>query len=67
MKIGDIHWVELPSAGGREQSGRRPGGSIPKGSRVAWKDVPTSEQEWDRLSSLSFAGISPRVVLALHF
>jgi mRNA-degrading endonuclease toxin of MazEF toxin-antitoxin module len=24
MKIGDIHWVELPDAGGREQSGRRP-------------------------------------------
>ncbi len=22
--IGDIHWVELPDAGGREQSGRRP-------------------------------------------
>ena len=24
MKIGDIHWVELPNVGGREQSGRRP-------------------------------------------
>ncbi len=24
MKIGDIHWVELPEVGGREQSGRRP-------------------------------------------
>ncbi|MBU6239428.1 MAG: type II toxin-antitoxin system PemK/MazF family toxin [Planctomycetes bacterium] len=24
MKTGDIHWVELPHAGGREQSGRRP-------------------------------------------
>jgi mRNA interferase MazF len=24
MKIGDIHWVELPDAGGREQAGRRP-------------------------------------------
>ena len=22
--IGDIHWVELPDAGGREQMGRRP-------------------------------------------
>lgn len=22
--IGDIHWVELPDAGGREQLGRRP-------------------------------------------
>ena len=22
--IGDIHWVELPDAGGREQAGRRP-------------------------------------------
>lgn len=24
MNVGDIHWVELPSAGGREQAGRRP-------------------------------------------
>jgi mRNA interferase MazF len=24
MKPGDIHWVELPLASGREQSGRRP-------------------------------------------
>lgn len=24
MSTGDIHWVELPDAGGREQSGRRP-------------------------------------------
>jgi mRNA interferase MazF len=24
MKIGNIHWVDLPEAGGREQSGRRP-------------------------------------------
>ena len=24
MKPGDIHWVELPTAGGREQQGRRP-------------------------------------------
>jgi len=24
MKPGDIHWVELPSAFGREQAGRRP-------------------------------------------
>lgn len=24
MKRGDIHWVELPSDGGREQQGRRP-------------------------------------------
>lgn len=24
MRIGEIHWVELPDAGGREQSGRRP-------------------------------------------
>lgn len=24
MKAGDIHWVELPDASGREQSGRRP-------------------------------------------
>ncbi len=24
MKVGDIHWVELPSAGGHEQQGRRP-------------------------------------------
>jgi mRNA interferase MazF len=24
MTIGDIYWVELPDAGGREQSGRRP-------------------------------------------
>lgn len=24
MNVGDIHWVELPSVGGREQSGRRP-------------------------------------------
>jgi mRNA interferase MazF len=24
MKIGDIYWVELPDAGGREQAGRRP-------------------------------------------
>lgn len=22
--IGDVHWVELPDAGGREQAGRRP-------------------------------------------
>jgi len=24
MKVGDIHWVELPNVGGREQAGRRP-------------------------------------------
>ena len=24
MTIGDIHWVELPDVGGREQAGRRP-------------------------------------------
>lgn len=24
MSVGDIHWVELPDAGGREQVGRRP-------------------------------------------
>ena len=24
MKIGDIHWVDLPGAGGRSQFGRRP-------------------------------------------
>jgi mRNA interferase MazF len=24
MKVGDIHWVELPSADGHEQQGRRP-------------------------------------------
>jgi mRNA interferase MazF len=24
MTVGDIHWVELPSDGGREQQGRRP-------------------------------------------
>jgi mRNA-degrading endonuclease toxin of MazEF toxin-antitoxin module len=24
MTIGEIHWVELPDAGGREQAGRRP-------------------------------------------
>ena len=24
MKVGDIHWVELPSAGGHEQQGRQP-------------------------------------------
>lgn len=38
MRVGDIHWVELPHVGGREQAGRRPaiilqddeyGGSLP--------------------------------------
>ena len=24
MSVGDIHWVELPNVGGREQAGRRP-------------------------------------------
>jgi len=24
MRVGDIHWVELPNVGGREQAGRRP-------------------------------------------
>lgn len=24
MNVGDIHWVDLPSVGGREQAGRRP-------------------------------------------
>ncbi len=24
MKTGDIHWIELPDVGGREQSGKRP-------------------------------------------
>lgn len=24
MSVGDIHWVEFPPAGGREQQGRRP-------------------------------------------
>lgn len=25
MNVGDIHWVEFPTANGREQQGRRPG------------------------------------------
>jgi mRNA interferase MazF len=25
VQIGDIYWIELPSRGGREQTGRRPG------------------------------------------
>jgi mRNA interferase MazF len=24
MNVGDIHWVELPNVGGREQAGKRP-------------------------------------------
>ena len=30
MRLGDVHWVELPDRGGREQSGRRPA--------VVWQD-----------------------------
>jgi mRNA-degrading endonuclease toxin of MazEF toxin-antitoxin module len=30
MKVGDIHWVDLPDRGGREQRGRRPA--------IIWQD-----------------------------
>jgi mRNA-degrading endonuclease toxin of MazEF toxin-antitoxin module len=31
MKFGEIHWVDLPDRGGREQRGRRPA--------VIWQDT----------------------------
>jgi mRNA-degrading endonuclease toxin of MazEF toxin-antitoxin module len=31
LKLGDVHWVELPDRGGREQRGRRPA--------VIWQDA----------------------------
>lgn len=31
MNLGDVHWVELPDRGGREQRGRRPA--------VIWQDT----------------------------
>jgi len=33
LKLGDVHWVELPDRGGREQRGRRPA--------VIWQDTAT--------------------------
>jgi mRNA interferase MazF len=33
LKFGDVHWVELPDRGGREQRGRRPA--------VIWQDTAT--------------------------
>ncbi len=39
MNIGDIHWVDLPSGGGREQAGRRPA-IIVQDERYAG-DLPT--------------------------
>jgi mRNA-degrading endonuclease toxin of MazEF toxin-antitoxin module len=30
LNLGDVHWVELPDRGGREQSGRRPA--------IIWQD-----------------------------
>lgn len=32
MRVGDIHWVDLPGAGGRSQMGRRPAVMIQDGN-----------------------------------
>ena len=65
MNVGDIHWVEFPQAGGREQQGRRPaiimqdnvyGGSLP-----TTLVVPLSSAK----RALRFAGTPPQAYLAI--
>jgi mRNA-degrading endonuclease toxin of MazEF toxin-antitoxin module len=40
VKLGDVHWVELPDRGGREQSGRRP--AIIWQDSSAFRHLPTT-------------------------
>ena len=56
MNVGDIHWVDLPSVGGREQAGRRPAivmqDDIYAGSLPATIVVPLSSA----IAALRFQG-----------
>ena len=58
--IGDIHWVELPDAGGREQAGRRPAivmqDDIYAGSLPTTMVIPLSSS----LAALRFPGTASR-------
>ena len=57
--IGDIHWVELPDAGGREQAGRRPAivmqDDVYAGSLPTTIVIPLSSA----LAALRFPGTAP--------
>ena len=59
MTIGDIHWVDLPDSGGREQAGRRPAIVIQNdgyaGSLPTVLVIPLSSA----ISALRFPGTAP--------
>ena len=59
MTIGEIHWVDLPDAGGREQSGRRPAIIIQNdgyaGSLPTVLVIPLSSA----IAALRFPGTAP--------
>jgi mRNA-degrading endonuclease toxin of MazEF toxin-antitoxin module len=59
MTIGEIHWVELPDSGGREQAGRRPAIVIQNddyaGSLPMVLVVPLS----NAIAALRFPGTAP--------
>ena len=59
MTIGEIHWVELPDSGGREQAGRRPAIVIQNddyaGSLPTVLVVPLSSA----IAALRFPGTAP--------
>jgi len=59
MTIGEIHWVELPDAGGREQAGRRPANVIQNegyaGSLPTVPVIPISSA----IAALRFPGTTP--------
>jgi len=59
MTIGDIHWVDLPNSGGREQAGRRPAIVIQNdgyaGSLPTVLVIPLSSA----ISALRFPGTAP--------
>ena len=59
MTIGEIHWVDLPDAGGREQAGRRPAIIIQNdsyaGSLPTVLVIPLSSA----IAALRFPGTTP--------
>lgn len=59
MTIGDIHWVDLPDSGGREQAGRRPAIVMQNdgyaGSLPTVLVIPLSSA----ISALRFPGTAP--------
>ena len=56
MKPGDIHWVELPSTSGREQSGRRPAIILQDESYAAGNPLVTVCPITSAIAAARFAG-----------